>query len=100
MSALSIWVLLTCLFPSFDPILSPEMSAWLQYLVKTTVSSECFPLEILPGVTPKRGVPASVFPSDFSVFSFYLLFLVTSFSPVPKFVRAMPPVRACITILS
>lgn len=76
MSALNIWVLLTCWFPSYDPILSPGTSAWLQYLLKTAVSSQCFPLEVLPGVCPKKGVPAFVFSSDFSVFSFYPLFRV------------------------
>lgn len=78
MSALNIWVLLTCWFPSYDPILRPGTSAWLQYLLKTAVSSECFPLEVLPGVCPKKGVPAFVFSSDFSVFSFYPLFRVKS----------------------
>lgn len=75
------------------------MSAWLQYLLKTAVGSECFPLEVLPGVCPKKGVPAFVFSSDFSVFSFYLLFRVKSFSTVLKFVCAMPLMRAYTTFL-
>ena len=72
MYALNIQVSLSLQFPSFDPVLSPGIRVWLQYLflLKTSGDGEGFSFVDCSGSLATESVFSFIFLLDFSIFSF------------------------------